>query len=176
MPDHGDGFLTDTGRGPGQHCHRLRGDAEAYLGDDQAMDAARHQVVAGNGSHLYLRTLQPDIRVYVTIRLWDNPPPPPADAEGDAPLTLDSQTGILVVNQLTLGPTGEMTLPQPGLYEGTAWWSGRQSTADYYNLILQSIDDTWTPDRVTQAWAGCPTQERYVLDLSHKTPSPDDTE
>ena len=147
-------------------------DADAYLGDEQAMTASRQQVVADNGYHLYIHTLQPDIRVQITIRLWDTPPPPPADAEGHAPITLDSETGILVVNQLTLGPAGEMTLPEPGVYEGTAWWTSRQAAADYYNLILQGIEEDWSPERVTRAWADCPTPERYILDLAYTGPSP----
>ncbi|MFD7978737.1 hypothetical protein [Streptomyces sp. NPDC059071] len=151
-------------------------DADAYLGDEQAMATSRQQVVAGNGYHLYIHTLQPDIRVHITIRLWDTPPPPPAEAEGHAPITLDSETGILVVNQLTLGPAGEMTLPEPGVYEGTAWWTSRQAAADYYNLTLQEIEEDWSPERVTQAWADCPTPEHYILDLSYIRPSPDDDE
>jgi hypothetical protein len=55
-------------------------DADAFLGDEAALDAAEVQVVAGNGYHLYLLSLQTDIDVQVTIRIWDTPPPPPADA------------------------------------------------------------------------------------------------
>ncbi|MEV6763855.1 hypothetical protein AB0N16_25110 [Streptomyces sp. NPDC051105] len=107
-------------------------DADAYLSDDEAMAAAHRQVVAGNGYHLYIRSLQPDIGVEVTIRVWDTPPAPPADVEGQVPVSIESETGILVVNQLEYGPAGEMTLPRPGVYEGHAWWEGRQATADYY--------------------------------------------
>lgn len=147
-------------------------DADAYLGDEQALEASRHHVVAGNGYHLYLHTLQPDIRVHITIRLWDTTPPPLAtDAEGHTPVALDSETGILVINQLTLGPAGEMPLPQPGVYEGTAWWTGRRAASDYHTQILQRVDDDWTPEAITQAWAACPTPERYVLDLVYTGPS-----
>ncbi|ATW52180.1 hypothetical protein [Streptomyces peucetius] len=146
-------------------------DVDAYLSDEQALQAARDHVVAGNGYHLYLHSLQPDIRAHVTIRLWDTPPPPPADADGHTTVTLDSETGILVINQFTLGPAGEMTLPRPGVYEGTAWWSGRQACADYYTETLQQIDEHWEPERIRQAWANCPTPERYVLDLARTGPS-----
>ncbi|MGW9032637.1 hypothetical protein ACWGQ5_53635, partial [Streptomyces sp. NPDC055722] len=49
-------------------------DADAYLGDEAALDAAEQQVVAGNGYHLYILSLQPDIPVQVTLRIWDTPP------------------------------------------------------------------------------------------------------
>ncbi|GAA3122902.1 hypothetical protein GCM10020254_82510 [Streptomyces goshikiensis] len=51
-------------------------DADAYLGDDEALQQSRTQVVAGNGYHLYLHSLQPDIEVQVTIRVWDTPRSP----------------------------------------------------------------------------------------------------
>jgi hypothetical protein len=36
-------------------------DADAFLGDSAALDAAEVQVVAGNGYHLYLLSLQSDM-------------------------------------------------------------------------------------------------------------------
>ncbi|HZH27297.1 MAG TPA: hypothetical protein VEY95_08950 [Azospirillaceae bacterium] len=54
------------------------------------------------------------------IRVWDTPPTPPAAAEGHVPVSIESETGTLVVNQLEYGPAGEMTLPRPGVYEGHA--------------------------------------------------------
>ncbi|ALO13604.1 hypothetical protein AQF52_8023 [Streptomyces venezuelae] len=146
-------------------------DADAYLADEQAVRASHHHVVAGNGYHLYLRSLQPDLRVRITIRVWDCPPPPPDDAEGHRPVILDSETGILVINQLTFGPAGEMTLPQPGVYDGTTWWAGRQATWDYYAQTLRQIDDAGTPERIAHAWSQCPVPERYVLDLAYTGPS-----
>ncbi|MEU9862526.1 hypothetical protein AB0D99_16805 [Streptomyces sp. NPDC047971] len=140
-------------------------DADAILGDDEAFRAARDHVVAGDGYHLYLYSLQPDIRVRVAIRLWESAPPPPADAEGHTPVTLDSETGILVIGQLALGPAGTMDLPQPGLYEGTAWWVGRRATSDYYDQTLRQLAGDASPELLTQAWAQCPTREQYVLDL-----------
>ncbi|MFD8251555.1 hypothetical protein [Streptomyces werraensis] len=104
-------------------------DADAYLDDAAAMDAARRQVVASNGYHLYLYSLQADIPAQVDIPIWDAPPSAPGDAEGHAAITLDSETGALVVNQLSYGPAGDMTLPRPGVYRGTAWWTGRQAMA-----------------------------------------------
>ncbi|MFF4535257.1 hypothetical protein [Streptomyces aureus] len=150
-------------------------DADACLGDDDAMAAARSQVVAGNGYHLYLRSLQPDIDVEVTIRIWDgSPPAPPAGAEGDIAIGIESETGILVVNQLGLGPVGETPLPRPGVYEGHAWWTNRQSVADYYDTTLDRLaedpPDTW----LLEAWHSCPVTERYVLDLTYiREPEPD---
>ncbi|MGV9242547.1 hypothetical protein [Streptomyces sp. NPDC003710] len=130
------------------------------------MAAARRQVVAGNGYHLYIRSLQPDIDVEVTIRVWDTSPAPPADAEGQIPVSIESETAILVVNQLEYGPAGEMTLPRPGAYEGHAWWEGRQATADHYESSLDHpMDDTFE-DHLTRAWNNCPVTERYVLDLA----------
>lgn len=67
-------------------------DADAYLGDEAAMEAAEVQVVAGNGYHLYLLSLQPDIDVRVTVRIWDAPPKPPAEAEGHTPISIESET------------------------------------------------------------------------------------
>jgi len=58
--------------------------------------------------------------VQVIIRVWDTPPTPPAAAEGHVPVSIESETGTLVVNQLEYGPAGEMTLPRPGVYEGHA--------------------------------------------------------
>ncbi|MFF9405805.1 hypothetical protein ACF1B0_09750 [Streptomyces anandii] len=141
-------------------------DADAYLGDEATMAAAEAQVVAGNGHHLYLLSLQADIEVRVTVRLWDAPPEPPAEAEGHVPVSIDSVTGILVVNQLALGPAGEMTLPRPGVYEGYAWWAGRAAASAYHDDILRRIDETWTPELILQAWDRCPADERYVLDLA----------
>ncbi|MGV9562976.1 hypothetical protein [Streptomyces sp. NPDC003480] len=153
-------------------------DADAYLGDDDAMKAARTQVVAGNGYHLYLRSLQPDIDVDITIRIWDTPlPSPPADAEGHIPVSIESETGILVINQLGLGPAGETNLPRPGVYKGHAWWTNRQATADYYDTTLGQLTDD-TPDGwLTDAWRDCPVTERYVLDLAYThAPEPLDDE
>jgi hypothetical protein len=151
-------------------------DADAYLGDEAAMDAAEVQVVAGNGYHLYLFSLQPDIEVQVTIRIWDTPPKPPADTEGHTPVTLESETGTLVINQLTYGPAGEMTLPGPGVYEGYAWWAGREAASAYYNEILSGITEDWTTGQIRDAWDQCPANERYVLDLSFVRESPPDEE
>lgn len=150
-------------------------DADAYLGDEAAMAAAEVQVVAGNGYHLYLLSLQADIDVRVTVRIWDTPPKPPAEAEGHTPITIESETGTLVVNQLTLGPAGEMTLPRPGVYEGYAWWAGREAASAYYDDILSRIDEDWTSELIRQAWRQCPADERYVLDLAFVRESePDD--
>jgi hypothetical protein len=150
-------------------------DADAYLGDDDAMAAARRQVVAGNGYHLYIRSLQPDIDVEVAIRVWDTPPAPPAHAEGQVPVSIESETGILVVNQLEFGPAGEMTLPRPGVYEGHGWWENRQATADYYESSLDHPTDDTFEDHLTQAWNNCPVTERYVLDMAYiREPEPAD--
>jgi hypothetical protein len=153
-------------------------DADAYLGDDEALAVSRSQVAAGNGYHLYLHSLQPDIDVHVTIRVWDTPQEPPKNAEGTTPVSLESETGTLVINQFTLGPAGEMTLPHPGVYEGHAWWDGRQATADYYNQCgHRRATEQWDSRQLRQAWRQCPVQERYVLDLWYvREPDPVDDE
>ncbi|MFJ3205879.1 hypothetical protein [Streptomyces sp. NPDC086989] len=141
-------------------------DRDAYLGDDEALQQSRTQVVAGNGYHLYLHSLQPDIEVQVTIRVWGTPQKPPEDAEGTIPVFLNSETGQLVVNQLTFGPAGMMDLPRPGVYEGHAAWSGREATAAYYSMCLQrAVDEEWDAERIRAALRQCSTAERYILDL-----------
>ncbi|MFD8048538.1 hypothetical protein ACF063_11230 [Streptomyces chartreusis] len=142
-------------------------DADAYLGDEAALDAAETQVVAGNGYHLYLLSLQPDMKVQMTIRIWDTPPTSPAEAEGHVEISLESETGILVVGQLDRGPADEITLPRPGVYEGHAWWQNRQAAADYYNATLDHLTEESPEDQLTEAWTNCPVTERYVLDLAY---------
>ncbi|MEU6683705.1 hypothetical protein [Streptomyces sp. NPDC046832] len=142
-------------------------DADAYLGDEAAMDAAETQVVAGNGYHLYLLSLQPDMKVRMTIRIWDTPPTPPAEAEGHTDVSLESETGVLVVGQLDRGPADEITLPRPGVFVGHAWWQNRQAAADYYNTTLDQLTDDSPEDQLTEAWNSCPVTERYVLDLGY---------
>ncbi|MEU1203471.1 hypothetical protein ABZ446_45770 [Streptomyces sp. NPDC005813] len=150
-------------------------DADANLGGEDAMAAAPRQVVAGDGYHLYLRSLQPDIDVDVTIRIWDSPTPPPADVEGHIGISVESETGILVVNQLGLGPAGEMTLPRPGVYEGHAWWVNRQAVADYYDTTLDHLTEDSPETQLIEAWHNCPVTERYVLDLAYsREPEPVD--
>ncbi|MFD3730442.1 hypothetical protein [Streptomyces sp. NPDC058632] len=151
-------------------------DADAHLGDDDTLKASRSQVVAGNGYHLYLHSLQPDIPVQITLRIWDVPQPALAGSEGHTRVTLEAETGELVVNQFTMGPAGGTELPRPGVYEGHASWTGRQETADYYNwCIAQGAAEHWSPDRIGQAWAECPTRESYVLDLWYvREPEPAD--
>ncbi|MFE9256087.1 hypothetical protein [Streptomyces sp. NPDC006879] len=140
-------------------------DADAYLGGDDAWEAAKEQVVGGDGRHLYFLSIQPVIDATVTIRVWDAPPAPPTDAEGYVPVTLESPTGMLVVNQLTMGPAGDTELPRPGVYEGHAWWTGRQATADYYNQVLSQPEDDEDFD-LDEAWEDCPAEEHYTLDLA----------
>ncbi|MFD4790771.1 hypothetical protein ACFWN1_27730 [Streptomyces sp. NPDC058459] len=152
-------------------------DADAFLGDEAALDAAEVQVVAGNGYHLYLLSLQTDIDVQVTIRIWDTPPTPPADAEGHVAIDLESETGTLVIGQLDRGPADELTLPRPGVYQGHAWWENRQATADYYWSTFHQPSDDTSEDHLTQAWKNCPVTERYILDLAYSHASePDEDE
>ncbi|WP_432011296.1 hypothetical protein [Streptomyces cucumeris] len=148
-------------------------DADAYLGDDAALKASERQVVAGNGYHLYLRSLQADIQVTVTIRIWPSEQQPPAEADGTTAVTLESETGLLVIRQPTYGPAGEMELPEPGVYEGYAWWTGRESTGAYYNDALARIGEDWTIEQIGQGWDDCPFEEIYTLDLHFVRPSED---
>ncbi|MFE9046493.1 hypothetical protein ACFYOG_37145 [Streptomyces sp. NPDC007818] len=141
-------------------------DSDAYLGDDESLQRSRTQVIAGNGYHLYLQTSQPDIEVQVTIRIWDSSQSPPEDVEGTVPVSLESETGQLVVNELTFGPAGVMDLPRPGVYDGHAAWSGREATAAYYNVCIQrGAEERWDAEQIGAAWKRCPTTEQYTLDL-----------
>ncbi|MFH9742602.1 hypothetical protein ACH4MA_33540 [Streptomyces roseolus] len=141
-------------------------DSDAYLGSDEAYYRSKTQVVAGDGYHFYLQCGQPDIAVQVVIRVWDTPQKPPEDAEGTVPFSLESETGRLVINQLTFGPAGEMVLPRPGVYDGHAAWSGREAVAAYYNACIQrGVEEQWDAEQIGAAWRQCPTTERYILDL-----------
>ncbi|MEU1600853.1 hypothetical protein ABZ468_51120 [Streptomyces sp. NPDC005708] len=88
-------------------------DADAYLGDEAALDAAEQLVVAGNGYHLYLLSLQPDIPVQVTLRTWDTPPAPPADTEGHTRVSIESETGTLSSANSTAHPPPRSPCPAP---------------------------------------------------------------
>ncbi|MFI0220143.1 hypothetical protein [Streptomyces lydicus] len=147
-------------------------DADAYVDDSVAAEASREQVVAGNGYHLYLHSLQPDIKVDITIRIWDQPQAPPKHSEGSIPVAIESTTACLVINQLAAGPAGTMNLPRPGRYEGHAWWTGRNATRAYYD---RSLTEYTEPESLKGAWQNNPTPERYCLDL-HLPPGvlPDD--
>ncbi|MFD8014303.1 hypothetical protein [Streptomyces sp. NPDC058955] len=141
-------------------------DSDAYLGSDEALRRAQTEVVAGDGYHLYLRCLRADIPVHVTIRIWDTPQKPLHDAEGMVPISLDSGTGQLVINQLFLGPAGEMALPRPGVYDGHAAWTGREAKAAYYRMCTQrAADERWDAAQIEAAWRQCPTTEQFTLDL-----------
>ncbi|MFI8327319.1 hypothetical protein [Streptomyces sp. NPDC085529] len=141
-------------------------DSDAYLGSDEAWERSRTQVVAGDGYHLSIQTGQPDIDVQVTIRVWDTPQQPPEDAEGAVPVSLESETGQLVIMQLTFGPAGEMNLPRPGVYDGHATWKGREATAAYYNTCIKhAAERQWDAERLGAAWRQCPTTEQYTFDL-----------
>lgn len=141
-------------------------DADAYEADREAAVRARAEVVAGNGYHLYLRTLQPDLRIEVAVRIWDGPQDPPADSEGRTSISLESGTGDLVVNQLTLGPAGTIKLPRPGVYAGHAWWTGRQAASDYYDQNLRGgVRHPTTTEDVGRARELSPVAEQYTLDL-----------
>lgn len=140
-------------------------DADAFLEDPAAMDSARRQVVAGNGYHLYLYSLQADIPAQVDIRIWDASPSAPDDAEGHVTITLESETGSLVVSQLSYGPAGEMALPRPGVYRGIAWWTGRQAMGAYYEATLREVASPGQEHRLVDSWQHAPHTERYVLDL-----------
>ncbi|MFJ8011159.1 hypothetical protein [Streptomyces sp. NPDC096339] len=140
-------------------------DADAYLTDEAAIDLAHEHVVGGNGYHLYMYSLQPDVTVEVVIRIWDTPQPCPAEVEGTLPVAIESETGTLVVGQFVFGPAGEMTLPRPGCYEGHASWTGRAATAAYYAKTLRQIDSGWSTEQIGRAWDRSPVPERYSLDL-----------
>ncbi|WP_405812835.1 MULTISPECIES: hypothetical protein [unclassified Streptomyces] len=152
-------------------------DSDAYLTDSTAIAAAERNVVGGNGYHLYLFSLQSDLEVAVTIRVWDEPQPPPGEAEGFTAVSLESGTGILVIGQFTFGPAAEMSLPRPGVYEGHASWAGRIAAAEYYEHALRQIEDDWSTARIQQLWHDNPQPEQYTLDLWYvREPEPADDE
>ncbi|MER5934981.1 hypothetical protein [Streptomyces sp. NPDC002054] len=140
-------------------------DADAYRGSDQALEAAHQDVVGGDGRHAFLHSLQSGIKTTVVIRIWDTLPPAPADADGYVPISIESPTGLLIINEFTMGPAGEAALPQPGLYEGHVSWSGRQATADYFARVLDELDEDPDLD-LGVAFRSCPEDERYVFDLA----------
>ncbi|MFE5864973.1 hypothetical protein ACFQ77_31155 [Streptomyces virginiae] len=90
-------------------------DSDAYRTDSTAVAAAERNVVGSNGYHLYLFSLQSDLEVEVTVRVWDEPQPSPGEAEGFTEVSLESETGILVIGQFAFGPAAEMSLPRPGV-------------------------------------------------------------
>ncbi|MFB7260733.1 hypothetical protein ACFCXH_01010 [Streptomyces nojiriensis] len=152
-------------------------DSDAYLTDSTAIAAAERNVVGGNGYHLYLFSLQSDLEVEVTVRVWDVPQSPPGEAEGFTPVSLESETGILVIGQFTYGPAAEMSLPRPGVYEGHVSWAGRIAAAEYYEHALRQIEDDWSTARIRQLWDDNPQPEQYTLDLWYvREPEPTDDE
>jgi hypothetical protein len=141
-------------------------DADAYEGDAEAWRRAEAEVVAGNGYHLYIRTLQPDLRVEVAVRIRDGPQDPPEDVEGRTGICLESGTGELVVNQLTFGPVGMTRPTRPGVCTGHAWWTARQAAADHYDQNVRGgSQQPLTVEGVHRALQRSPVMERYVLDL-----------
>ncbi|MGW6535469.1 hypothetical protein ACWGBV_01640 [Streptomyces sp. NPDC055051] len=141
-------------------------DADAYAGSDEAYARSRVEVVAGDGFHLYLQTRHPDIAVRVTIRVWDAPQQPPEDAEGTVPVSLESETGRLVIGQVTFGPAGEMVMPRPGVYEGHATWSGRAVAAACCDVCNQrGAEGQGDSEGTVAEWSRCPRAEEYTLDL-----------
>ncbi|MFE9469304.1 hypothetical protein ACFYNW_37935 [Streptomyces virginiae] len=152
-------------------AHPARGlvevyDSDAFTGDDDALQRSRAQVVAGNPYHLYLHSLQPEIQVHITIRLWEGPQQPSIDSEGAIALSLESETGVLVVNQLDYGPAGDVNLPRPGVYEGYAAWTGREATAAYHRATMQrAAAEGWDGEQIASAWTQCPATENYTLNL-----------
>ncbi|MFD7916832.1 hypothetical protein ACFV30_40120 [Streptomyces sp. NPDC059752] len=140
-------------------------DSDACLTDETAIAAAQRNVVGGNGYHLYMRSLQSDLKVEVIVRVWDGPQPPPAEVEGSMAVSLESETGLLVIGQFTFGPAAEMSLPRPGVYEGNVSWAGRVAAAEYYEHTLRQVEGDWSTARIRQLWDDNPQPEQYTLDL-----------
>ncbi|MGW3327228.1 hypothetical protein [Streptomyces virginiae] len=65
-------------------------------------------------------------------------------------VSLESETGILVIGQFTFGPAAEMSLPRPGVYEGQVSWAGRVAGAEYYEHALRQIEDDRSTARIRQ--------------------------
>ncbi|MYV79429.1 hypothetical protein GT352_36800 [Streptomyces sp. SID1046] len=140
-------------------------DSDAYRTDSTAVAAAERNVVGSNGYHLYLFSLQSDLEVEVTVRVWDEPQPSPGEAEDFTEVSLESESGILVIGQFAFGPAAEMSLPRPGVYEGHVSWTGRIAAAEYYEHALRQIEDDWSTARIRQLWHDNPQPEQYTLDL-----------
>jgi hypothetical protein len=102
----------------------------------------------------------PGIPARIEIRIWDTPPSVPTGTEGHTDITLESETGMLVVNQFTYGPVGDMSLPRPGVYEGHAWWTGRQAVRDYHDTALRDLAASGQGTRLPDDWRHSPHTER----------------
>ncbi|MFD3938144.1 hypothetical protein ACFWSF_26365 [Streptomyces sp. NPDC058611] len=144
-------------------------DSDTIVTDDEAADASRTRVVVGSGPHIYISSLQRDIDVQVTIRIWDSPQEPPTDVEGHTQVSFESPTGLISVDQLTMGSAAFMALPCPGVYEGHAAWTNRQATSDYVDECMdRSLEEDWDSIQTRQAWNECPVLEEYTIDLWHQ--------
>ncbi|MEU6314707.1 hypothetical protein [Streptomyces sp. NPDC047014] len=147
-------------------------DSDASLSDAKMVETAKVRVVASGGSQICIHSLQRDIDVQVTIRIWDSPQEPPHGVEGYTQVALESPTGVIGVDALITGDAC-MSLPFPGSYEGHAAWINRQATADYVDeCIARAAEEEWTAVRIGQAHKECPVLEQYCLDLWH-TREPD---
>lgn len=88
-------------------------DADAYVGTSAVLDQLDEHVVAGDGYHLYIGSLQSGVGVEVTIRVHSAPPATWPPADGSTELTLECTTGSLIVGEFTAGVAGEVELPAP---------------------------------------------------------------
>ncbi|MGW7344962.1 hypothetical protein [Streptomyces sp. NPDC054854] len=142
-------------------------DSDAIVADDEAGVASRTRVVVGSGPHIYISSLQRDIYVQVVIRIWDSPQDPRTDGEGHTPLSFESPTGLISVDELTRGSAASMALP-PGVYEGHAAWNNRQATSDYFDECMdRSLEEDWNSIQLRQAFNECPVLEEYTIALWH---------
>ncbi|MEU6862780.1 hypothetical protein ABZ924_05795 [Streptomyces sp. NPDC046876] len=141
-------------------------DADAYVGTAAVLDQLDEHVVAGDGYHLYIGSLQSGVGVEVAIRVHDAPPAmwPPAD--GSTELTLECATGTLIVGEFTAGVAGEVELPRPGVYRVRASWQGRESTAHQASAIrLRAVEEQWNRTATRQALDTLAGSETYGFDM-----------
>lgn len=94
---------------PGRRVLEIH-DADAHLGDETAMDAAETQVVAGNGYHLYLLSLQADMKVQIptTPRKTSSskpgtPAPTPNAPSSTSPTPVSPNPSMTTINRGVAG-------------------------------------------------------------------------
>lgn len=150
-----------------EYCLAEIRDSNSSLSGAAMIQAARSSVVASNGPRICIHSLQRDIDVQITIRVWGGPQEVPKGAEGHAQVTFQSLTGEIGVDVLT-DEVAHMTLPARGSYEGHAAWVHRQATSDYWDeCISRSVEEDWSSVRIGQARKECPVLEEYTIDLWH---------
>lgn len=152
-------------------------DIEADETDDDAMRAANETVAASSGVHLYLRCLQQESAVRVTVRVWeqslagsavDAPATPPAGWDGERRgLALELESGRLVIMQLTSGPALEWNVPGgPGAFSVDVRYRNRELAAQRSSAVFaRAAEEGWAPERIRSEAQSLDGLEEYEIDL-----------